>query len=91
MRTVSVARGRRLQAQVAEQETKYSREGIAEERRMLRQEVAAAHREKQLQEAAAAAATQALQVRRRPCPLQWPFCWVALVCALWSVVPQACR
>ena len=65
---------RRLQAQVVEMETKYSRENIAEERRMLRQEVAVAHRDRQRQEAVAAAAAAALQVRCRPCTLQWPFC-----------------
>ena len=48
-------------------EAKYGREGIAEERRMLRQEVAAAHREKQRQEAAAAAAAGALEVQHALC------------------------
>ena len=83
--TLLMARRRRLQVQVAEQETKYSREGIAEERRMLRQEVAAAHREKQKQETAAGAATQALQVRRRLCQLQQPSCRVASVCVQVSI------
>ncbi len=72
LRPLPIARRRRLQAQVAEQETQYSREGIAEERRMLRQEVAAAHRDKQRQEAAAAAAAAALQVCPRTCPLLRP-------------------
>ena len=73
------ARCRRLQAQAAEKEAQYSREGIAEERRMLRQEVAAAHREKQRQEAIAAAAAAALQVRHRPCLLRRPF---GCICSL---------
>jgi hypothetical protein len=70
---------RRLQAEVGELEAKYSREAVAEERRMLRAEVAAAHKEKQRQEAAAAAASAPLRVRDAGPILSTPL-FAALVC-----------